>query len=637
MSGNARTALSGATALVLLAGIGACAETAFNPSFPDNRADVLRTIATKARPPQPGPLNETGKPLIYIVTANPSKIVAFSLAEKSVLWQVNAKISSRVVAGRTRLFHRSGDNEVVGRRVSDGSVVWRAPLFGDDAEERLLGMTTDGDDLYVATEAVKAARGSTASRLAAFDGANGSQRWVRSSTGRIGVPAAQSGHVFVPLRTQSVAVLNAQTGDEVGRARSKEETLLWVRSTPAGAVFGGNSGVYAFDGRAASGTRKGSTFVSAALPTSIRPVYWWNGYNAALAQYTAYDRNRLLWQVTEAGAAPGGSSFGFRDGQVIVHNYRFVFAFKEDRQGKMKLGWAYSYPRYDAVASEYTGRAVVLVTEHGNVVVLDPERGLPVFETVLKLEVVGATFDANAYAAPGEGKGTTDLRRTLKEVIWDPDRRFGAVKLFAVEQLGQIEGKEISEDLVNIVTREGIDRVVYDRAGEILVSRHDKAAIPLYLRTLKSHYNFVKATRASAVDVMAAALGDLKAPDAVQPLLRHLADHETPLPALSAVVKALVAIGDKGLLEPFRDFLLTYRCDPTFGNEAAQGVLNLIAEALLEMGGEEERQLLSFVANDVHTVAPLRAYVDKLMVKRDKAKAEQPRPDKSSPKRQKKR
>ena len=80
---------------------------------------------------------------------------------------------------------------------------------------------------------------------------------------------------------------------------------------------------------------------------------------------------------------------------------------------------------------------------------------------------------------------------------------------------------------------------------------------------------------------------------------------------MTEIVLALAQIGDGAVVEPFRDFLLTYRCDPEF--EKAPAALNAVAGALLKMGGEGERQLLSFVENDIHTLLPLRTYLGELL------------------------
>jgi hypothetical protein len=437
--------------------------------------------------------------------------------------------------------------------------------------------------------------------LVALSADDGKKQWARSSVGRLGAPVARGGRVLLPLRFQSIAILDAQDGKERARIRSKEETLSWVQSGRSGILYGGSSGVYRLDQKSVSGTRKESSFVAAALPQSVRPVYWWDGYNPALAGYTAYDRNRLLWQLAPQRA-------GFLNNLVVVHNYRFFFGFDAaGPESRPVLRWAYSYPRHDVVASALTPSALLLVTAGGDLLVLDPQFGTPVTQRPLKLLVQGATFDAEDYVPPAKATAKQDLRRALSEVIWDPDRRFGAVKLFCVEQLAELKGGRVAEDLVKIVSHEGIDPAVYKKAGEMIVARHDAASIPLYLATLKSHYSFVEGTRATAVDIMAHALGDLKAPEAVRPLLLHLADHETPLAAMVEIVRALLAIGDKSVVEPLRDFLLTYRCDQNF--EKVPEALRLVAETLLAMGGENERQLLGFVENDIHTLPSLRTYL----------------------------
>ena len=76
---------------------------------------------------------------------------------------------------------------------------------------------------------------------------------------------------------------------------------------------------------------------------------------------------------------------------------------------------------------------------------------------------------------------------------------------------------------------------------------------------------------------------------------------------MTEIARALKAIGNRSVVRPLRDFLLTYRCEPEF--RKAPAALNTVADALLEMGGEEERQLLQFVGNDSHTLQSLRVYV----------------------------
>jgi hypothetical protein len=649
-----------------------CGGTAFNLSYPDNTLAAVKTAASQIKTQ-----GFSGRNRVYIVTRKPQKIVAWNLQTQKADWSVAAAVRSRIVIGAQLIFHADGSS-IVARRAENGSIAWRVATR---KSERLLGLATDGDRLYVATEAVSRLQGDgAAAYLAAFSSA-GVKRWRRPSGGRLGAPAARNGLVFVPLRYQSIAVLSEKDGFEIARIRSEQEVLLWVRSTPTGVFFGGKTGVYRFDEKAIAGKREGSTFVAAALPESVRPAYWWNGYNAALSRYTAYDRNRLLWHLE------GADNPRFLGDTVFVHNYRFFFAFegamarrgadrlasrdsgsrakkgrilpptqskrvadrvkKAAQQGVKEAGkekkdkasgfergqidvpddsetaiaprlrWAYSFPRIDVVASYHTGKALVLVSVRGDIVVLDLATGRPINKTSLKTHVAGATFDALGYRPSGSPKGKANLEKALTEMIWDPDRRFGAVKLFGIQQLARLSGHRVAEALVQVVTRPGINAKVYRRAGEMIVSRRDKKAIPLYLKVLRRRYNFLDGTEPRAVDIMARALGDLRAPEAVKPLLLHLADPETRLPAVVAIVQALHSIGDSSVVEPLRDFLLTYRCEPQFRKVPA--ALNAVADALLGLGGEEERQLLRFVGNDSHSLESLRVYI-KTALRQDKEK-----------------
>lgn len=640
-----------------------CAGMTFNLSFPDNEVVPLRRALSNVGKRAAKPTN--GRAVAYVVSRGQSpEMLAFDLEGRKVLWRQKGSFASRVLVGEQRLYHLSKKLELMARAIDDGRVLWTAKL---PEGARLLGMASDGPAVYLTLEAIDRAKAGAAGYLMAFT-ADGKLRFKRASSGRLGAPAARGGVVFVPLRYQSLAMVDGTKGEEIARIRSKEEVILWVRAAPDGIYFGGRSGVYRLDEKAVSGTRNESTFVAAALPESVRPAYWWDGYNAALAGYTAYDRNRLLWHLQ------GEGSPAFTGDAIVVHNYRFFFGFSgkiarrgrdeattEDKAGKeaaaqaarsvgapigapaeapkinpktggkmraggmeltdegveqdaARLKWAYSFPRHDVVASAHTGGALVLISVAGDVQVLDLETGRPFWREKLGVHVRGATFDALGFVPTGKAKGKADLERALTEMIWDPDRRFSEVKLFGIQQLARLSGRRVAEALLQIVTRPGIAEQVYQRAGNMIVSRHDKKAIPLYLKTLKTRYSFIDGTRARAVDVMARALGDLRAPDAVRPLLLHLADHETPVKALASIARALLRIGDKSALEPLRDFLLTYRCEPEF--EKAPAALNAVADALLGLGAEEERQLLSFIGNDSHTLKSLRTHIAAAMRKR---------------------
>jgi len=291
--------------------VAGCGHVAFSPHFPDNDPLVVQQQISVVKVSKNAPMNETGKPLAFFVT--PKKIVAYDLDGQKLVWEKEDVPKSRIVVGRSSIFYCGKSGNLVARDVKDGELVWETKMY----EGRLLGLTTDGLDVFYSVEHPgKSGAFHTAGHLIAVKGSSGRTKWKRPSNGRIGAPAARDGLVFVPLRYQALAILDSAKGHEKARIRSKEETILWVRATNLGILFGGKSGVYKLDPKAASGTKQGSNFVSVDLPESVRPVYWWDGYNAALSGYTAYDRNRLLWQI--------GPNQRFKNATIFVHNYRFL-------------------------------------------------------------------------------------------------------------------------------------------------------------------------------------------------------------------------------------------------------------------------------------------------------------------------
>ena len=56
-----------------------------------------------------------------------------------------------------------------------------------------------------------------------------------------------------------------------------------------------------------------------------------------------------------------------------------------------------------------------------------------------------------------------------------------------------------------------------------------------------------------------------------------------------------------------------YRADPAYDGDPS--ALIAVAEALLKLGGAADRQLLLFVAEEPHTVAPLRAHLRRALAR----------------------
>src|SRR5262249_44628565 len=146
------------------------------------------------------------------------------------------------------------------------------------------------------------AEGRRSGFVAALDERSGSEKWRREAAGSLGAPAARGGLVFLPFMSQWMVVLDGASADELCRIRSTDEQVTFVRALPAG-VFYGPAGVFALTERSVAGTRAGSSYAQAKFPGDfVRPVYAFDGYSPAQADYSAVDRNRVLWRGQADGA-----------------------------------------------------------------------------------------------------------------------------------------------------------------------------------------------------------------------------------------------------------------------------------------------------------------------------------------------
>jgi hypothetical protein len=562
-----------------------CAETAFSAHARDNDlGDLQRALAASAPPPV-----RAGHPMAFVV--GEGKLVGFDLADGKMMWQTAADVRSRVVVGAGAIAHRQGERDLVVRAAATGDVRATASLGRD---ETFVGAALDGDGLiYVVATADKR------SVITALDG-GGRTAWRHETQSALGAPAARGGLVAVPFAHQNLVLLEGGSGRELARVRATDEALSFARALPEGIYYGGAHGVYRLDDKSVSGSRAGSSWAEAKLPSEqVRAAYFFDGYEPAQAVLGAFDRNRLLWRGRDGGA-------GFRDDLAVLHSFRFFFAF-DARAGKLR--WAYGHPRTDVIASENAGGAVVFASADGDIGLIDTASGKARIVQRTGLRLKGASFDAEGLAGgvPAPAPSAAELAKTLEEVLWDHDARFSAVKVFAVGALADVPGVTVAQTLLKIVRAPtgtaGVPPAAQARAGEALVARKDRAAVPLLLEALGEHYDFVENRQPRGLDVIARALGALGVREAAPLIAAHLGDHETPEPVLKDLAATLAALGGNDALRALRELLLQYHADPAFAGDPT--ALATAGEALLRAGGEAKKTV-AYVVDDPRTLAPLR-------------------------------
>jgi hypothetical protein len=613
----ARTAL--ALALAACAAFG-CATEPYKRA--GNMDDVAAALGRReARPARPA--NAGGRPLAFLALggAKGPRLAAYDLTDKRVLWTQPAELKARVEVGADVLVHAAA-GALVGRDLRSGAERWRR-VTGKD--ERLLGYAIDGAMAFALVQRGGSHLHGGAAFLVGLDAGTGVERWSHElPSANAGGPAAGGGLVAVLLQSQYVALLDGRTGAELAQVLSNEEAATFARALPEGLFFG-SRGIFRLSPGTAAGSRKSGGYVTAKLPEFVRPVYWFDLYRPEQGDYSALDRNRILWRMTPDGAAR------FRDDLAVVHNFRFFFGFDASTGA---LRWAYNQPRTEAVSSAHVGDAVLFVTADGELGALDTKTGRRTYTAHLPGEIVrGATFDAESFAPAEAGAASPTLSETLSSIVWDADRRFWDVKMYAIEALADQPGREVTGQLLKITEQEGLPPAVYQKAGQALIARKDVASDAasgdLLAAALERHADYADGRGEPAVDILARAAGSMKAKASSAALVAHLRRPETSAAAATQIARALAALDAKDALPALRDFLTMYRADPLYDGDPT--ALVAASEAMLALGGPAERQLLLYLAEEPRTVEALRAHLRRALAQTATSTTPAARPEAATP------
>lgn len=613
-----RLSLAGVLALA------ACAEAPFSVHRQDNDLKTLKPTLEKLRQADSkaaaAPQNGSGHALAFVF-AGPEKragkaekeasgvertLIGFDLTAGKELFAVPADARSRFVVSQGVLALREGD-ELVLRDAQSGAVRTRVPF---EPGEQLTGLTADSSQIYIVTR--KQGTGSSKSFVTALS-PSGQQKWRLPAQGSVGAPAAGAGMVALPYRYQDVVVLDARTGSELTRIRQKDEQIGFVRAEKGqpGFFYGvGNDGVGWLDERSVTGEKNAIGYLSPKLGERVRVFLHWDGYRAEQTDFSAFDRNRLLWD-----AEVTADKVRFRGDQAVLHSYRFLFAL-DTNSGAMR--WAYAQPRQNLMASDMNERAVLFAAQDGELGALDRGTGAKVMSRKLGLKpgqvVLGGVFDAAGFApSGGETVAARPVLEVLRDIIFDRDSSFFSVKTFAVQALGKVEGPQAQSELVRIVTADGMPAQISRTAGDVLIARKDGSAelATLLTNALKQSYDYLEDKRPKGLDVLARVAASREIKEAAPLLAERLLDPATPAPALKEIALALGQLGGKDASRALRELLFVYRSDPLFAQDA--DALKRAGEGLLKIDGEAGRRTLQFVALEQHSLPAVSGHFRKLL------------------------
>jgi outer membrane protein assembly factor BamB len=573
-----------------------CAGTTPSSAFPraGESADVAAALARMT--PSQGVANGSGQPRVFLTVNRTSgpEIVAADLATGAVLWRQSDELGARIAVARSAIAYARPDGTLVGRDVASGALLWEHRL---PAGRMRVGHAAGGDAVYDVTTAGNPRE----IELVCYDARRGSADWRQDLEGEAGAPAVRDGVVALPRRSQYVTLIDGASGRVLADILSREEAATFVRARPEGLFFG-SRGVFLASAENATASRKGGGYVQATLPSFIRPQYDRDMYRPGEGDYSAIDRNRLLWRLDV-----DGPRLRFDQGLVVAHSFRFFFGLEADSG---RLRWAYNHPAEDAVASDRIGRHVLFVAADGGLGAVDVGTGRHTWRARIPVGGVvrGATLDAEGWAPPDNVDGREEsLAHALASILWDPDKRFQEVKQYAVDELARLKGKEVTVELLRALEATELPPAVVQRATDALVDRRDPASLELYAAALRVRSDYAEDRRAPRLDVLARAVAVTKAVALVPALLEHLRFPETDPAAVRDIADAALATEARESVAPFQDYLLQYRADPGFAR--APGPVLAAAEVVLKLGGPSHRATLLWVADDARTIDPLRAHL----------------------------
>ena len=551
-----------------------------------------------------GPVNALGKPMAFLVVARSDaggalELWAVDLEARSIRWRQSADVASRLVVSGPTVVHTDRAGNLVARDVGTGAVKWRKGL------EKSFTRIGHAAGVDVVAEVVQS--GGREAAVIGYDAASGSRRWTRDVDGPVGGPAVWGSLVAVPRQSQWVTLIDGRGGKVLADILSREQAATFVRGLPEGLFFGSRGVFMASDRTAIAERAKAGDggYLEAKVPEFVRPLYWHDMYRPAENDYSAIDRNRLLWRVQ-----PTGVSARFTDNAVVVHNFRFFFSLDV---GSGALRWAFNQLRTDAISSEHTGPSVLFASSEGTLKALDANSGRLTYELGLPgagtITVLGASFDADGFSAGGTGGGgESSLAQTLSSIIWDPDKRFTDVRMFALEELTKLSGPDVTRELLRALdSGDVVPSPVLRKAMDVLVARRDRSLLPVFMEALKVHPDYAEDRAPKRLEFYARAVAELKAKEAVPLLVEHLRLPDTDMEAVREISAAVLALGAKDSLEPFEDFLVQYRADPAF--QAHPTPLTAAADVLLKLGGPKEHAQLLFVAEHPATLEAVATHI----------------------------
>ena len=377
--------------------------------------------------------------------------------------------------------------------------------------------------------------------------------------GQLGAPLLRAGVLLVPHDRHELLFLDGESGQELARRRSNDDTIDWARLDGRGTYYGGRR-VYALRPGMAEQRREDAVLdadlvlvPAPSFDAALDPTPRYEGRRAGVAQPEPVHVTRV---PLEPSAAPATD-------RVYVVTRGYVFAF----DGTGALRFVHTL-RSAPLASLATADGLTLVHRDGALQALHPDDGSLRFERRLApLRVARAVRGLGESARAVPVRAAPDTVESLLQVLRARDTSQLPDQVYAAHLL-MTAPTSVAASLLDVYVDPTTEPPVRDAVAMTLRAR--SADTDPLVAALDQRYDFLAPGGERAPPPLRAilpALARAGRTDAYDALLPHLDLPETPVDVLPALIDQLVRWGGPASLSPLLSFVQRYRADSTFAED----------------------------------------------------------------------
>ncbi len=581
-------ALCGLALFVGAAGCGgAGGGNAFAHIYADNDAsqvdEIVRRLSSAA--------TSADEPVALGLTE--THLFAFDLRAGRELWRepVTEPRGEALLAGSLVILHEG--ERVIARRLRDGTAAF------DVADDRFSLVGAGGEGAVGAFVLSTTGGVGAESRLFITSGDGISRRYDVEFP--LGAPTVAAGMVFVPWGHQNITVIDAATGAEMARIRTLAGVVGHARVV-SGALFFGQAGLGRLTAGMGAEPEEIGWVQPDVEPLPGSPPFFRSAYDPPANARSATHRIELVWAPT-----PSEGAVTFTDDTIYLTFYKLVFGLSAE---DLTVRWAHQLDA-DAVGAAAREGGVMIADASGGLTYLAAADGRARWTGSLGAEPTVVSFRLGTYEPTGGAAGEEPgpLAVQLLAAVQNTDARLVPGRAFAVRALAAQPDAAVTEHIIVLCDDPSLPQPLRAASCEALSGRDTGSES--VLRALQRHASFLEGTQAPPAGALASAAARMNERQAVPLLVSHLRDADTRLGDIPQIAAGLAALGDRGAVEPLRDYLWLYHADGDDPQLAA--AIGGVARALLLLDGPPGREALREVIDAPFTSQAVRAAMNEVL------------------------